>query len=85
MELKSINNDGFTLGKRLTLLDGNNLLCRQCGDRLFWSGELIDFRPLGFKQINRKIAYVSCGRETYYDIKELKKHEVNFVEVWAEP
>ncbi|OGH05799.1 MAG: hypothetical protein A2W22_01775 [Candidatus Levybacteria bacterium RBG_16_35_11] len=84
MELRLIKNSGFTLGEGLTLLDGNTLLCRYCGNRLFWSGELIDFRPLGFSQINRKIACVRCGKETYYDVKELEKHEVNFLELWAE-
>lgn len=82
--LMLIKNNGFTLGERLTLLDGNTLLCRYCGSRLFWGGELIDFCPLGFDQKNRKIACVSCGRESYYDLKELEKHEVNFVELWAE-
>lgn len=85
MELKLINNVGFTLGERLTLLDGNTLLCRHCGSRLFWFGELIDFRLLGFNQINHKIACIGCGQESYYDIEELKKLEVNFVELWAEP
>ena len=83
MEL--IKNNGFTLGERLTLLDGNTLLCRYCSGRLFWSVGLIDFRPLGFNQINHKIACVRCSRETYYDVKELEKHDVNFVELWAEP
>ncbi|OGM10742.1 hypothetical protein A2Z22_00800 [Candidatus Woesebacteria bacterium RBG_16_34_12] len=84
MELKLIKNDGFTLGERLKLLDNNTLLCHHCGSRLFWSGELIDFRPLGFDHINRKIACVRCNKETYYDVKELVKHQVNFVELWAE-
>jgi len=82
MVLLLIKNNGFTFGKRLTLLDGNTLLCRNCGGRFFWKGELIDFNPLGFNQINRRI---ECGRESYYDIEELKKHEVSFVELWAEP
>ncbi|OGH05786.1 MAG: hypothetical protein A2W22_01710 [Candidatus Levybacteria bacterium RBG_16_35_11] len=85
MELKLIKNNGFTLGERLKLLDGNTLLCRHCGSSLFWSGELIDFHPLGFNQINRKIACVRCGKESYYDVRELEKHRVNFVEIWAEP
>ena len=84
MELKLLRNSGFTLGERLTLLDGNTLLCRYCCSRLFWFGELIDFRPLGFNQINRKIACARCSRETYYDVKELEKHQVNFVGLWAE-
>ncbi|OGH07507.1 MAG: hypothetical protein A2W22_01155 [Candidatus Levybacteria bacterium RBG_16_35_11] len=84
MDLKLIKNDGFTLGERLTLLDGNTLLCRHCGSSLFWCGELIDFRPLGFNQINRKIACVRCDKETYYDVKDLEKHEVNFIGLWAE-
>jgi len=84
MVLILIRNDGFTLGERLTLLDGNTLLCRYCGSRLFWSGAIIDFRPLGFNQINRKIACVRCGNESYYDVEELENHEVNFVELWAE-
>ncbi len=33
-----------------------------------------------FVPINRKIACVRCNTETYYDIKELEKYEVNFVE-----
>ncbi len=84
MELKLLKNNGFTLGERLKLLDDNTLLCRHCGSRLFWSGELIDFRPLGFKQINRKIACVRCGKETYYDVEELEDHEVNFIDIWTE-
>jgi len=79
-----IKNDGFTLGERVMMLDGNVLLCRYCGSRLFWCGELIDFRPLGFNQINRKIACFRCGKETYFDVKELGKHDVNFVGLWAE-
>ncbi len=85
MELILLKNNGFTLGERLTLLDGNTLLCRYCSGRLFWSGELIDFRPLGFNHINRKIACVRCSKESYYDVKELEKHQVNFVGLWAEP
>ncbi len=84
MELKLIKNDVFTLGERLTLLDGNTLLCRHCGGRLFWGGGLIDFRPLGFDHINRKIACVRCGIESYYDLKELEKRKVNFIGSWAE-
>ncbi len=84
MELKLLKNDGFTLGERLALLDGNTLLCRYCGNRFFWSGELIDFNPLGFDQINHKIACARCGKESYYDVKELEKHEVNFVGLWTE-
>jgi len=84
-DMELIKNNGFTLGERLTLLDGNTLLCRHCGSYLFWSGKLIDFNPLGFNQINRKIACCRCGKESYYDLKDLEKHEVNFVGLWAEP
>lgn len=84
MDLKLTKNNGFTLGERLTLLYGNTLLCRYCGGSLFWSGELIDFRPLGFNQINRKIACVRCDKESYYDIKVLEKHDVNLVGLWTE-
>ncbi len=84
MSLKIIKNDGITLGERVMLLDGNVFLCQYCGCRLFWGGELIDFRPLGFNQINRKIACVRCSKESYYDVKELEKHEVSFVGLWAE-
>jgi hypothetical protein len=84
MVLMLIKNSGFTLGKRVKVLDGNTLLCRHCGGRLFWSGELIDFNLLGFNQINRKIPCVKCDKESYYDIKELEKHKVNFIGLWAE-
>ena len=69
MELKLIKNNGFTPP-----------LWRWAF--LVW--ELIDFHPFGFNQINRKIACVRCSRETYYDVKELENHEVNFVELWTE-
>lgn len=84
MELKVIIKAGFSLGERVMFLDGNTLLCQYCGDRVWWRGELVDFSPLGFDHMNRKISCVRCGKETYYDVKELEKHDVNFVDLWVE-
>jgi ribosomal protein L37E len=84
MELKLIKNNGYTLGERWKLLLGNTLLCRHCGGKLWWSGEIVDFNILGFDHKNQAIICFKCGKVSYYDMQELENHEVNFVSFWAE-
>jgi hypothetical protein len=84
MELKLIKNNGYTLGERWKLLLGNTLLCRHCSGKLWWSGEIADFNILGFDHKNHAIICFKCGIISYYDVEELEKHGVNFVELWAE-
>lgn len=84
LELILTKNNGYTLGERWKLLLGNTLLCRHCGRMLWWSGEIIDFNILGFDHKNHAITCFYCGKVGYYDVKELEKHEVNFVSIWAE-
>lgn len=84
MELKILVQTGFSLGERIMFLDGNTLLCQYCGGKVWWRGELTDFSLLGFDHINHKISCVKCGRASYYDEKDIERHEVNFVGLWVE-